>query len=72
MNITQLQPGQRAVVARVRGGDAISLRLQELGLTPGTPISLQRAAPLGDPLLLSLRGYSLALRSTQAARIEIA
>jgi len=72
MNITQLKPGQSAIVARMQGDDAVALRLQELGLTPGTEVTLQCAAPLGDPLLLRLRGYALALRKAQAEQIEIA
>ena len=71
MNITHLMPGQRAVVAHVWGNDAVALRLQELGMIPGTTIILQRIAPTGDPLLVHLRGYALALRKTHAARIEL-
>ncbi|MCL2446918.1 MAG: ferrous iron transport protein A [Oscillospiraceae bacterium] len=66
MNITQLKRGQSAIIKQVHGADAIALRLQELGLTLGTKVTLQCAAPLGDPLLLRLRGYSLALRREDA------
>ena len=71
MNITQLKVGQRAIVTRVHGDSLIALRLQELGLTPGTTITLQRTAPLGDPVLLHLRGYTLALRKAQAMLIFV-
>ena len=46
-------------------------RLQRLGLVPGTHIKLVRKAPLGDPLEISLRGYSLALRPSEASDLHL-
>jgi len=71
MNITQMKRGQHAIIKELRGASAIALRLQELGLVPGTEITLQCAAPLGNPLLLRLRGYSLALRREEAQQLEV-
>ncbi|MCL2194702.1 MAG: ferrous iron transport protein A [Oscillospiraceae bacterium] len=69
--MTQLKRGQSARITQVHGAGAIALRLQELGLTSGTKITLQCTAPLGDPLLLRLRGYSLALRREEAALLKV-
>jgi ferrous iron transport protein A len=63
--------GGTAVVRGVTGTDEISLRLLEMGLTPGVEVRLLGAAPLGDPLELELRGYRLSVRKREAALIEV-
>jgi ferrous iron transport protein A len=63
--------GGRVRVADVAGDDAVSLRLLEMGLTPGTAIRVVGRAPLGDPLELELRGYRLSLRRAEAARVAV-
>ena len=66
-----LDRGANARVTRVLGGDAISQRLLEMGLTPGVEVRLVGAAPLGDPLELEVRGYRLSIRRKEAARVDI-
>ncbi len=61
----------RGRVVRVAGSDEISLRLLEMGLTPGAEVEMLGVAPLGDPLELEVRGYRLSLRRAEAARVEI-
>ena len=61
--------GQRGCVVRVDGTDDISLRLMEMGLTPGVRIQIVGTAPLGDPLELDVRGYRLSVRKSEAARV---
>jgi ferrous iron transport protein A len=63
--------GGQARVADVSGDDAVSLRLLEMGLTPGTAVRVVGRAPLGDPLELELRGYRLSLRRAEAARVAV-
>jgi ferrous iron transport protein A len=63
--------GGQARVADVSGDDAVSLRLLEMGLTPGTTVRVVGRAPLGDPLELELRGYRLSLRRAEAARVAV-
>ena len=63
--------GAKAVVRSVIGGDDVSLRLMEMGLTPGVEVRLVGVAPLGDPLELELRGYRLSVRKSEAARVEV-
>jgi ferrous iron transport protein A len=69
--LDQLPVGARGRVRQVAGDDEVSVRLLEMGLTPGVEISLVGAAPLGDPLELELRGYRLSVRRSEAARVEI-
>lgn len=63
--------GKSAHVADVTGDDATSLRLLEMGLTPGVQVTVVNTAPLGDPLELELRGYRLSIRRNEASRVAI-
>lgn len=63
--------GWMARVDDVLGDDPVSLRLLEMGLTPGTVVRIVGRAPLGDPLELDVRGYRLSLRHAEAARVVV-
>ena len=69
--LTQLPIGSRSTVLRVDGMDEVSVRLLEMGLTPGAEVRLLGVAPLGDPIELEVRGYRLSIRRSEAARVEI-
>lgn len=69
--LDQVRPGQSAQVVAVGRGDAVRGWLLALGLTPHTPVTVIRTAPLGDPLELSLRGYSLYIRKSEAAHVLV-
>jgi ferrous iron transport protein A len=71
LRLHEMSIGQRGHVTQVEGGDEISLRLLEMGLTPGAEVCLLGTAPLGDPLEFELRGYRLSVRKSEAARIVI-
>ena len=68
--LADLRVGERAAVVEVEGVDETSLRLMEMGLTPGVEVELLGVAPLGDPLEFELRGYRLSLRRAEARRIK--
>ena len=70
-SLATLMVGARAKVVQIDGVDEIACRLMEMGLTPGTAVSLIGVAPLGDPLEIELRGYRLSLRRAEAARVEV-
>lgn len=70
--LTELEPGDAAVIARVDAADGIGRRLLDLGFIPGTPVRVVRRAPLGDPVSFELRGSRICLRRTEAARIFVA
>jgi Fe2+ transport system protein FeoA len=55
----------------VSGGRPVVRRLLEMGLVPGTPVTLRRVAPLGDPIELRVRNYSLSIRRDEALGIEV-
>ena len=69
--LAELAVGQQGRVLEVRGTDEISLRLLEMGLTPGIEFRVLGVAPLGDPLELELRGYRLSLRKSEASRVSV-
>ena len=69
--LVDIAPGQHARVRQIVGGDVISLRLLEMGLTPGCEVEFVGIAPFGDPIEIALRGYRLSLRKSEAARVEI-
>ena len=69
--LSQLGVGDSARVLRVNGEAEIRGRLLDMGLTAGVTVKLIRAAPLGDPLELMVRGYRLSVRRVEAAAVEI-
>jgi ferrous iron transport protein A len=69
--LSELSLGATAIIRDITGDDAIAIRLMEMGLTEGEEIALIGAAPLGDPLEFSIRGYRLSLRKTEAARVLV-
>lgn len=70
-SLAQVPVGGRAKVVRVTGSDQVSLRLLEMGLTPGVQLAVVGTAPLGDPLELEVRGYRLSVRRAEADRVEV-
>jgi Fe2+ transport system protein FeoA len=60
-----------ARVVSVGGEGALRRRLMEMGLLPGTSVEVVRVAPLGDPIEVRLRGYSLSLRRADARSIDV-
>ncbi|MDQ3134799.1 MAG: ferrous iron transport protein A [Acidobacteriota bacterium] len=69
--LNRLPHGVAARVVAVDGEGPIARRLLEMGGVPGAPISVIKAAPLGDPIEVRVRGYHLALRRTEAQTIKV-
>ena len=69
--LADLPTGDTATVARFLTDQASHLRLMELGLIPGTQVRHVRTAPLGDPMEIEVRGYTLSLRRSEAAAIAL-
>jgi len=70
-SLAALPVGGNAVVSRVRGERAVVRRLLEIGLVPGTKVTLCRVAPMGDPIELKLRNFALSIRRSEALGVEI-
>ncbi len=71
MTMDELKPGQSAYIRSVGGSGILRHHLLDMGLTPGTEVTLQKIAPMGDPVQIELRGYELTLRLGEAQKIEI-
>jgi ferrous iron transport protein A len=69
--LSDVVDGMTVVIGRLALSRATARRLLELGLLPGTPVRVVRRAPLGDPIELRLRNYSLSIRREEAALIEV-
>ena len=70
-SLQSLADGQSGVVERIALTGATKRRLIEMGITPGTREGVLKRAPLGDPIEILLRGYSLTIRGTDAAQIFV-
>lgn len=71
MTIADLKIGSSGVIAAVGGEGALRLRFLDMGLIPGTKVTLQKVAPMGDPIQLHLRGYELTIRLEDAQKISL-
>lgn len=69
--LSSLTAGAVAVVRDYPRSGSAFVRLREMGLLPGTRISLVRTAPLGDPIEIKVRGYNLTLRKSEAAHVLV-
>ena len=63
--------GDVGTVKRVGGEGKIKRRLFDMGITPGAEILMRKRAPLGDPIEITIRGYELTLRKTEAACVTM-
>lgn len=71
MKLSELAVGATAVIRSFPPNGSAFVRLREMGLIAGTPVTLVRTAPLGDPLEIKLRGYHLTLRKSEAEHVVV-
>ena len=71
MTLRELSVGKSGRVVAVGGEKTLRRRLLDMGITPRTIITIKKAAPMGDPIELLLRGYVLSLRLDDAAKITV-
>ncbi|HDQ25619.1 MAG TPA: ferrous iron transport protein A [bacterium] len=71
MKLAELQRGDKAVVTSVDSSGETGMRLIDMGLVAGAHLKFLRKAPLGDPIEIQIRGFLLALRKEEAARISV-
>ena len=68
MKLSQLGPGQTGIIKEFTDLE-MSIKLMEMGCLPGEFIVVERIAPLGDPMAITVSGYSLSLRKHEASTI---
>lgn len=71
MTLDELKIGESAVITAVGGEGALRCRLLDMGLTPRAKVTLQKIAPMGDPIEIRVRGYELTLRVEDAKKIVV-
>lgn len=71
MTLDEIGVGNSAVIKTVGGDGPLRCRLLDMGLIPRTRVTLQKVAPLGDPIEIRVRGYELTLRVDDARKIEV-
>lgn len=63
--------GDTATVRRLTGEGALKRHIMDIGITKGTSVFVRKVAPLGDPIEVTVRGYELSLRKSEAESILI-
>lgn len=71
MLLSESKSGDQLEIVRIWGSGAIRQRLLDMGITRGTKLNVERYAPLKDPLQVTVKGYSLALRVSEGELIEV-
>ena len=71
MRLKELKTGQSAVITAVGGEGRLRQHFLDMGVIPGTQVTLVKLAPMGDPMQLTLHDYELSLRLADAEKIEI-
>lgn len=69
--LNTLKVGQQGTIVRVGSKGPVKRRMMDMGLVPGSEVSVRRVAPLGDPIEFTVKGYSLSLRKSEAQQIEV-
>lgn len=69
--LNKIKCGKTVTVLRITGQGAVKRRIMDMGITKGAKIYIRKTAPLGDPVEITVRGYELSLRKTDAQMIEV-
>ncbi|MDZ7641745.1 MAG: FeoA family protein [Desulfurivibrio sp.] len=72
INLRRMAKNESGVITKISGSGELSQRMREMGLVPGTRITIQGRAPLNDPVALRVMGGTLTLRNNEADHIEVA
>lgn len=63
--------GETVKVTKINGEGSLRRHLMDMGITKGCQIYIRKVAPLGDPVEITIRGYELSLRKTEAEQVEV-
>ena len=70
-NLRQMQVDQTGIVRAIKAEGELGRRIRDMGLVPGTEVTVMRRAPLTDPVALRLLGFTLTLRNNEADYIDV-
>ncbi len=71
MTLGEARPGTTVVVRKVGGAGPTMRRIMDMGITKGCAIDVRKVAPLGDPIEVTVRGYELSLRKSDAHNVMV-
>ena len=71
MNLREASVGQTVKVVKVHGEGPVRRRIMDMGITKGQKIYVQKVAPLGDPVEVTIRNYELSVRKADCEMIEV-
>lgn len=69
--LNKVKSGRKCRIVKVKGSGAVDRRIVDMGLTRGASVIVRKVAPLGDPIEITVRGYNLSLRKSEAAGIVV-
>jgi ferrous iron transport protein A len=69
--LKETKPGMTVRAVKIGGEGSVKRRIMEMGVTKGATITVRKVAPLGDPVEITVRGYELSLRKSDAEMIEV-
>ena len=69
--LKDVKVGESTVVIKLHGEGAIKRRIMDMGITKNTAVSVRKVASLGDPIEITVRGYELSIRKSEAENIEV-
>ena len=70
-NLRTAKPGETVTVLKLDGEGAVKRRIMDMGITKGVSVAVRKVAPLGDPVEVTVRGYELSLRKSDAEMVEV-
>ncbi|MDD3822526.1 MAG: ferrous iron transport protein A [Sphaerochaetaceae bacterium] len=71
MTLSEVRPGSVVMVRKVGGESPTMRRIMDMGITKGCAVTIRKVAPLGDPIEVTVRGYELTLRKSDASNIVV-
>jgi Fe2+ transport system protein FeoA len=69
--LDEFKIGETGLIKKVEGEGRLRRRLFDMGVTPGAKVYLRKKAPLGDPIEVTIRGYELTLRKSEAELVVL-
>lgn len=69
--LSKMKSGEYGIVKKVNGSGNIKFRLIDMGVVPGAKVQVVKRAPLGDPIEIKIKGFSLSLRVNEASMIDV-
>ncbi|MBR1735614.1 MAG: ferrous iron transport protein A [Firmicutes bacterium] len=71
MNLNEVKIGDTVTVVKLGGEGAVKRRIMDMGITKGVSVTVRKVAPLGDQIEVTVRGYELSIRKSDAEKIEV-